>query len=78
MSATMQEHLRESMFKTALFHFLKNSKKSPERTARNIEELLNKFHPSPCECRIKYDELLQLIRTSSMEECISYIMDKVS
>ena len=55
MYATMQEHLRESVFKTALFHFLKNSKKSPERTARNIEELLNKFSTSPCECRMKYD-----------------------
>ena len=75
MYANMQEHLRESVFKTALFHFLRNSKKSP---ARNIEELLNKFNTSPCECRMKYDELLQLIKTSSMEDCISYIMDKIS
>ena len=78
MSVTMQEHLRESVFKTALFHLLKNSKKSPERTARNIEELLLKFNPASGEWQLDYGELLQLIQTSSREECINYIMSKIS
>lgn len=78
MSASMQEHLKESVFKTALFHFLKNSKKSPERAARNIEELLIKFSPLLDERLPGYAELLQLIKTSTLEECISYIMNRIS
>ena len=78
MSASMQEHLKESVFKTALIHFLRNSKKSPERTARNIEELLVKFSPQETRKRPDYDELLRLIKTSSLEECISCIMNKLS
>lgn len=78
MSVTMQEHLRESVFKTALFHLLKNCKKSPERTARNIEELLLKFKPANTGDSFTYSELLNLIKNFSQEDCISYIMNKIS
>lgn len=78
MSASMQEHLKESVFKTALIHFLRNSKKSPERTARNIEELLVKFSPQETGRRLEYDELLQLIKTASLDDCIRFIMNRLS
>ena len=40
MSGTLHQHIRESVLKTALLHQLKNGQKAPERTARNLIEML--------------------------------------
>ncbi len=77
MSAIIHKHIRESVLKTALFHQLKNGKKSPERTARNLEELLQKFNPISTEL-FSYSDLISLIKDCSWEECLDIIMNKLS
>lgn len=77
MSISLQEHIRESVLKTALFHMLKNGHKSPERTARNIEELLLKFNHGSGEI-FHASELLTLIKSQSPEECLNTIMNRLS
>jgi hypothetical protein len=74
MSAIIHKRIRESVLKTALIHQLRNGKKSPERTTRNILELLLKFSPNKL---FHYDELLTLIKKSSPEECLEVIMQKI-
>lgn len=77
MSVTVHKHIRESVLKTALFHQLRNGRKSPERTARNIEELLQKFSPGSME--LFHDaELPVLIKSCTTEECLDIIMKKLS
>ncbi|MDR0923389.1 MAG: hypothetical protein LBT06_14000 [Hungatella sp.] len=77
MSTTIHQHIRESVLKTALFHQLKNGQKSPERTARNLEELLDKFSPISAEL-FSYSDLVALIKNCSREECLDIIMHKLS
>lgn len=77
MTVTIHKHIRESVLKTALLHQLRNGQKSPERAARNIEELLLKF--SPCSMELfHYTDLLALIKSCSREECLDIIMRKLS
>lgn len=78
MAITMQEHLRESVLKTALLHLLRNSQKSPDRAARNIQELLLKFKPDAAAEYFNPEELLSLLKTCSREECLARIMDKLT
>lgn len=75
MSVAIHKHIRESLLKTALIHQLKNGQKSPERTARNILELLLKFTPVEL---FNYNDLLSLIKNSSREECLDIIMRKIT
>ncbi|HBD00872.1 MULTISPECIES: hypothetical protein [Clostridia] len=77
MSATIHKHIRESVLKTALLHQLRNGQKSPERTARNLEELLEKFNPLSAEL-FSYSDLVVLIKSCTMEECLDIIMHKLS
>lgn len=77
---SVENNLRLSMLKTALFHLLRNHKKSPERTARNIEELLQiyaQFHPNPEAVLPGHRELLELLQTHSREECIDVILHRL-
>lgn len=74
---SVENNLRLSMLKTALLHLLKNCKKSPERTARNIEEMLQiyaQFHPNTVSDLPGHKELLELLQTHSREECIDIIL----
>lgn len=75
---SLESHLRESMLKTALFHLLKNQRKSPDRAARNIQEMLLRFNPSGEAGAFQYDTLLQVINSCSEEDCISWIMNHLS
>ena len=77
MSMTIHKHIRESVLKTALLHQLKNGQKAPERTARNLIELLMKYNPAASEL-YTYDDLLSMIKRSSTEECLEFIMQKLS
>ncbi len=77
MSVAIHKHIRESVLKTALLHQLKNGRKSPERTARNMEELLLKFNPGS-DGLFHYTDLLALIKNSSPEECLDIIIRKLS
>ncbi|MBE7721130.1 hypothetical protein [Lacrimispora indolis] len=77
MSAIIHKHIRESVLKTALLHQLRNGQKSPERTARNLEELLQKFNPISAEL-FSYSDLVSLIKSCSWEECLDIIMHKLS
>ncbi|MBT9778663.1 hypothetical protein GPL15_19435 [Clostridium sp. MCC353] len=77
---SVENNLRLSMLKTALFHLLRNHKKSPERTARNIEEMLQiyvQFHPDPGTKLPGHNELLALLQTHSREECIDIILHRL-
>lgn len=77
MSAIIHKHIRESVLKTALVHQLKNGQKSLERTARNLEELLQRFSPKSGEL-FSYSDLVALIKSCSLEECLDIIMHKLS
>ncbi len=77
MSTTIHKHIRESVLKTALLHQLRNGQKSPERTARNLEELLEKFSPITAEL-FSYSDLVALIKSCTREECLDIIMRKLS
>lgn len=77
MSLNMHQHIRESVLKTALVHLLKNGGKSPERTARNIQELLLKFNPDT-ETVLSYLNLLSLVKSKPWEECLEIILKKLS
>lgn len=77
MSTAIHKHIRESVLKTALLHQLRNGQKSPERTARNLEELLQKFSPISAEL-FSYSDLVALIKSCSWEECLDIIMHKLS
>lgn len=77
MSAIIHKHIRESVLKTALLHQLRNGQKSPERTARNLEELMQKFNPMTAEL-VSYSDLVSLIKNCSLEECLDIIMHKLS
>lgn len=74
---SVENNLRLSMLKTALFHQLKNHKKSPERTARNIEEILQLFakvDPDKQDGLPGHKELLDLLQTHSREDCLDLIL----
>lgn len=77
MSVTLHNHIRESVLKTALLHQLKNGQKSPERAARNMEELLLRFQPGSME-QFHYTDLLSMIKSCTLEECLNLIMKKLS
>lgn len=77
MSLTLHQHIRESVLKTALMRLLKNGRKSPERTARNILELLVKFNPAAADL-FDYSGLSSLIKTTAWEECLDVILKKLS
>ena len=77
MSTTIHKHIRESVLKTALLHQLRNGQTSPERTARNLEELLEKFSPIAAEL-FSYSDLVALIKSCTREECLDIIMHKLS
>lgn len=77
MSLTIHQHIRESVLKTALMRLLKNGQKSPERTARNIIELLVKFNPASADL-FEYSSLSSLIKTTAWEECLDMILKKLS
>ena len=77
---SVENHLRLAMLETALRHLLKNRKKSPERTARNMEELLQRFeqhHPAMQGMFPDYQELLSIILSSPDEECIGQILCRI-
>lgn len=74
---SVEDNLRLSMLKTALFHLLRNHKKSPERTARNIEELLQiyaQFHPDRKSNLPGHKELLDLLETHAREDCLDLLL----
>lgn len=74
---SVENNLRLSMLKTALFHLLRNYKKSPDRTARNIEELLQiymQFHPNVQANLPDHNALLVLLETYSREKCLELIL----
>ena len=75
---SLESHLRESMLKTALLHLLKNQKKSPDRAARNIQEMLLHFNPSGRAGAYQYDDLLNVITSCPKEDCINWIMNHLS
>lgn len=75
---SLENHLRESMLKTALLHLLKNQKKSPDRAARNIQETLQRFNPRGQAAAYRYEELLEIIKSYSKEDCINWIMSHLS
>lgn len=77
MSLTIHQHIRKSVLKTALMRMLKNGQKSPERTARNVLELLVKFNPASADL-FDYSSLSSLIKTTSREECLDIILKKLS
>lgn len=77
MSGTLHKHIRESVLKTALFHQLKNGQKAPERTARNLRELLLKFSPASSEL-FTYEELLIMIKNCSRDDCLNLIIQKLA
>ncbi|MBE5991733.1 MAG: hypothetical protein E7247_04970 [Paenibacillaceae bacterium] len=77
MSGTLHNHIRESVLKTALFHQLKNGQKAPERTARNLRELLQKFSPASSEL-FTYEELLIMIKNCSRDDCLNKIIQKLA
>lgn len=74
---SIHNHIRETVLKTALLHQLKNGQNSPERAARNVKELLQKFNPASPQL-ISYGDLLLLIKTCSKEECLDMIMQKLN
>ena len=77
---SVENQLRLAMLKTALRHLLKNREKSPERTARNIEELLQRFeqlHPAVQGLFPDYQELLAILRSTPGEECIGQILCRI-
>ncbi len=76
MSITLRNHIRKSVLRTALLHQLKNGVNSPERAARNIEELLQ-FH-SCSMGKFQYTDLLAMIKSCTLEECLNIIMKKLS
>jgi hypothetical protein len=77
MSEIIRKRIRESALKTALLHQLRNGRKSPERTARNLKELLEKFSPISADL-FSYSDLVLLIKSCSWEECLDIIMHKLS
>ncbi|MDF2886388.1 MAG: hypothetical protein K0R23_773 [Lacrimispora sp.] len=77
MTGTLHKHIRESVLKTALLHQLKNGQKAPERTARNLRELLQKFNPASSEL-FTYDELLIMIKSYSRDDCLNLIIQKLA
>lgn len=75
---SVENHLRESILRTALFHLLKNQKKSPDRAARNIQEVLIHYNPSGQASAYHYQELLEAVRSYPREECVNWIMSHLS
>lgn len=78
---SLENRLRSAMLRTVLNHLLKNQEKSPERTARNIGEVLLKYSqlPQPADyAPIGYDELLDIIRSHSREDSIELILNRFS
>lgn len=75
---SLERRLRESMLRTALLHLLKNQKKCPERTARNILEMLLRFNPSGQADSYHYKNLIKVIGSCSREDCINWIMNHLS
>ena len=75
---SVESHLRESMLRTALLHLLKHQNNSPERVARNIQELLKRFDAGRSDSPCSYEELLDIIRHSSREECLDWVMHRIS
>lgn len=74
---SVESHLRESMLKTALNHLLRNQQKSPDRTARNIQEVLARFSQADKNMLLDYEELLQIIKSFSREDCVDWIMKQI-
>lgn len=74
---SVESHLRESMLKTALIHLLRNQQKSPDRTARNIQEVLERFSQAGKNPMFDYEELLQVIKSVSREDCVDWIMKRI-
>lgn len=75
---SVESHLRESMLRTALLHLLKHQNHSPERTARNIQELLKRFEPGRSDSPCSYEELLDIIKHGTREECLDFVMKRIS
>lgn len=75
---SLESHLRESILRTALIHLLKNQKKSPARTARNIREMLLRFNPSGQADAYQYEDLLKAVNSCSKEDCMNWIMSHLS
>lgn len=75
---SLERHLRESMLRTTLLHLLKDQKRCPERTARNILEMLLRFNPSGQADSYQYENLLKAIGSRSKEDCVNWIMDHLS
>ena len=75
---SLESHLRESVLRTALLHLMKNQNKSPERTARNIAELLSLMPNPPQKGCPQYEELLRAVQSYPGEEFLSWIMKRLS
>lgn len=75
---SVESHLRASMLKTALLHLLKHHKSSPERTARNIQELLSRFNTDRSGSPLSYEDLLGIVKRSTPEECLDWVMNRIS
>lgn len=75
---SIENLLRKSMLKTALRHLLNHTGKTPDRTARNIRELLELFFSDDVPPSLSYDELLNMIMSHSSEECVSFIISRLS
>lgn len=75
---SVESHLRESMLKTALLHLLKHQKNSPDRTARNIQELLNRFPTDRFAASWSYEELLEIVKNGTRDECLDWVMRRIS
>lgn len=74
---SVENHLKESILRTALFHLLKNQKKSPDRAARNILEVLLHYNPSGQAAAFQYEELRKVIASCPKEECVNWIMNHI-
>lgn len=75
---SVESHLRESMLRTALLHLLKHQNNSPERVARNIQELIKRFDTGHSRPSCPYAELLDIIRHGTREECLDWVMHRIS
>lgn len=74
MSMSYEGRLRQSVLKTALAHQLKNMEKAPQRTVRNMREILEKFTGTVPGPAFTEEVLLKLVQEKPSQEVLDYIL----
>ena len=64
---SLELQFKKSVWQTAVLHLLRNAKKAPSRTARNLCELCGE------RALFTYDEILDRLRTDTPQNCLRFL-----